>query len=64
MVRQAAFVQLRQADALILLAEPIVLVMNADGTLSGCTPNQRSFVTLWTVPGEQVQEWYSTQHDR
>ena len=38
--------------SLILLAEPIVLVMSADGTLSGCSPNQRNFATLWTVPGE------------
>ena len=44
----------RYTDCLsyLMLAEPILLVLNADGTLSGCNPNQRSLVTLWTVPGE------------
>ena len=34
-----------------MVAEPLLLVMTADGTLSGCSINQRSLVTLWTVPG-------------
>ena len=35
----------------MVCAEPLLLVLNADGTLSGCSLSQRVLSTLWTVPG-------------
>lgn len=39
------------SDLQLLPAEPLLLVLNADGTLSGCSMSQRVLSTLWTVPG-------------
>ena len=44
-----------------MLAEPYLLLLQADGTLSGCTIAQRNLVNLWTVPGKQI---CCTQHTR
>lgn len=33
-------------------AEPYLLLLQADGTLCGCSISQRNLVNLWTVPGE------------
>ncbi len=35
-------------------AEQYVLILCADGTLSGCNINLRNLVTMWTVPGRNL----------
>ena len=34
-----------------VLADPYLLLLQADGTLSGCSISQKNLVNLWTVPG-------------
>ena len=40
--------------------EPYVLILNADGTLSGCHINLRNLVVMWTVPGQHHSGFYFT----
>lgn len=39
------------SDKCVMPAEQYVLILCADGTLSGCNINLRNLVTMWTVPG-------------
>ena len=42
------------SDKCVIPAEQYVLILCADGTLSGCNINLRNLVTMWTVPGRKL----------
>ena len=40
----------------MVLADPYLLLLQADGTLSGCSISQKNLVNLWTVPGRLLEQ--------
>jgi hypothetical protein len=50
------------SDKCVMPAEQYVLILSADGTLSGCNINLRNLVTMWTVPGRNLPSLQSVCH--